>query len=215
MSRLLVIVVATATLTTAAHAEPSASNTHVLSTVAVSPSTYSDASVHVHSSKQRHASPPPRCRLSPDEVAAPETGGQYLLRRHTDDPTVSMTLLHPLSTPAWVTPMAHQLAQLDEDAIDNDAVDITLLLANHVSIELVDVGLEVGSAQDNTVRASTHVRLPRQAIDALAASPVVQVTWTLKGVDYPSSLSRHQGQRWYQQPFACIAAGLPEGTGPQ
>ena len=119
-----------------------------------------------------------------------------------------MTLLHPLSTPTWVTPMAQQLAQLDEDTVDNEAVGITLLLANETAIEFVDVGLEVGSAQEGMVRARTHVRLPRQVIDALAASPVVQVTWTLNGVDYPSSLSHHQGQRWYQQPFACIAAEL-------
>jgi hypothetical protein len=209
MSRFLVVVVLAATgLATSAAAEPSDTKPPMLSAITVSVAPTADATVAVRSPKRDQVYTPLRCRAAQDEVTAAETAGQYLMRRTPDDRAVSMTLLHALSTPTWVTPMAHQLAQFDEDTINNEAVDITLLLANDVSIELVDVGLEVSNAEQDVVRARTHVRLPRQAIDALAASPVVRVTWTVDGVDYPASLSRHQGQKWYQHPFACIAVGL-------
>ncbi|MFT6161969.1 MAG: hypothetical protein ACJATT_005584 [Myxococcota bacterium] len=210
MSRFFAFVVVTTTCAAPAlGGGPGATPSNVSSTAALSTKPTSDATVRVHPAKRDHSYQRPACRLSPHQLIAPDTGGQYIAQRHPEGTSVSMTLLHPLWTTSWVTPMARQLAQLDEDVVSSEAVDITLLLANNDIIELMNVGLEVGPPLHGMVRASTHVRLPRHAVDALAASPVVQVTWTLDGVPYHSSLSRHQGQRWYQQPFTCIAASLP------
>lgn len=208
MSRCLSVVVAVLLLTATAYGGAPDARPQPLSVVSLATKPVVDATAHVNVAKRATTTRAMRCRLTRQAVAMPETGGQYTVHPIPDDTAVSLTLIHPLSTPTWVTPLARELAQTDDDTIDPSDVDISLLLANGGSIEFEDVGLEVELPDDGVVRATTRVRLPRRGIDALASSPVVQIEWTVNGTRFPSSLSRHQGQRWYQEPFACIAAGM-------
>ena len=120
-----------------------------------------------------------------------------------------MTLLHTLWTPTWVTPMARQLSQLNDDTVANTDVHVVVDLADGTQVAFDNIGLEVVSSDQGIHRASATVRLPTQAIDVLSRSPVVRVSWHLFDIEHVASLSHRQGQRYYQLPIACLADGLP------
>lgn len=208
MTRYVVAVFALLCTCSPAWAIPNASSKAPTISAALVEKPTTDATVRVVLAKRNGDAPPPRCRLQAFELATLDTGGQYTAHRGPEGQSMSMTLFHPLWSATWVTAMAQQLAQFDDDTLDNDAVDIVISLADGSMLLLDNVGLATQPEDDGVVRAATHVRLPRQAVLALASSPVVEVTWVLAGTPHTSSLSRQQGQRWYQYPFTCMAERL-------